>query len=73
MVSVGYDGSLNAVVGGHRAKKRCSRGLQPRHRCRRQVGSTMKPIGAYALALQNDKINWSTPPSEDAPGAAAGG
>ena len=27
----------------------------------RQVGSTQKPIGAYALALEKNKINWSTP------------
>lgn len=26
----------------------------------RQVGSTMKPIGAYALALAQDDIHWST-------------
>ena len=29
----------------------------------RQVGSTMKPIGAHALALAQDKINWSHPVS----------
>ena len=32
----------------------------------------MKPIGAYALALEKNKINWSTP-LLDAPRAAAGG
>ena len=37
-----------------------SRGLN-RGTVPRQVGSTMKPIGAYALALEKNKINWSTP------------
>lgn len=59
MVSVGYDGSLRAVVGGL-GEKEVSRGLN-RGMVPRQVGSTMKPIGAYALALEQDKINWSSP------------
>ncbi len=59
MVSVDYDGRLSAVVGGS-GKKRCSRGLN-RGTVPRQVGSTMKPIGAYALALEKNKIHWSTP------------
>ena len=59
MVSVGYDGSLKAIVGGI-GEKEVSRGLN-RGTVPRQVGSTMKPIGAYALALEKNKINWSTP------------
>ncbi len=59
MVSVGYDGSLRAMVGGI-GEKRVSRGLN-RAAVPRQVGSTMKPIGAYVLALEKNKINWSTP------------
>lgn len=59
MVSVGYDGSLRAIVGGI-GEKEVSRGLN-RATVPRQVGSTMKPIGAYALALEQNKINWSTP------------
>lgn len=59
MVSVGYDGSLRAMVGGI-GEKRVSRGLN-RASVPRQVGSTMKPIGAYALALEKNKIHWSTP------------
>ncbi|MEF9969288.1 MAG: transglycosylase domain-containing protein [Ruthenibacterium sp.] len=60
MVSLGYDGALKAVVGGI-GKKEVSRGFNRGTDAVRQVGSTMKPIGAYALALQNNKINWSTP------------
>ncbi len=59
MVSIGYDGSLRAVVGGT-GEKQVSRGLN-RAVVPRQVGSTMKPIGAYALALEQRAIHWSTP------------
>ncbi len=59
MVSVGYDGSLRAMVGGI-GEKQVSRGLN-RAAVPRQVGSTMKPIGAYALALEKNRIHWSTP------------
>lgn len=60
MVSVDYEGRLRAVVGGV-GEKEISRGLNRATGAARQVGSTMKPIGAYVLALQNDKITWSTP------------
>ena len=65
MVSVGYDGGLKAVVGGL-GQKEVSRGFNRGTDALRQVGSTMKPIGAYALALEKNKINWSTP-FKDAP------
>ena len=60
MVSVDYEGRLCAVVGGL-GEKEVSRGFNRGTDALRQVGSTMKPIGAYALALQEDKITWSTP------------
>ena len=60
MVSVDYEGRLRAVVGGV-GEKEISRGLNRATGAARQVGSTMKPIGAYVLALQKDKITWSTP------------
>ncbi|BFJ84676.1 PBP1A family penicillin-binding protein [Ruthenibacterium sp. TH_2024_36131] len=60
MVSVDYEGRLCAVVGGL-GEKEVSRGFNRGTDALRQVGSTMKPIGAYALALQQDKITWSTP------------
>lgn len=59
MVSVGYDGSLKAVVGGI-GEKDISRGFNRGTSAVRQVGSTMKPIGAYALAVENNKVHWST-------------
>ncbi|MEG0770194.1 MAG: transglycosylase domain-containing protein [Ruthenibacterium sp.] len=60
MVSVGYDGGLKAVVGGL-GEKEISRGFNRGTDAVRQVGSTMKPIGAYALALDKNRITWSTP------------
>lgn len=62
MVSIGYDGSLRAIVGGT-GEKQVSRGLN-RAAVPRQVGSTMKPIGAYALALEQRAIHWSAPFSD---------
>ncbi|MEG2931560.1 MAG: penicillin-binding transpeptidase domain-containing protein, partial [Ruthenibacterium sp.] len=59
MVSVGYDGGLKAVVGGI-GEKEISRGFNRGTDAVRQVGSTMKPIGAYALALEKNRITWST-------------
>lgn len=60
MVSIDYQGRLVAVVGGLDDKE-VSRGFNRGTDAVRQVGSTMKPIGAYALALEKNKINWSTP------------
>lgn len=60
MVSVDYTGRLCAVVGGL-GEKEVSRGFNRGTAAVRQVGSTMKPIGAYALAIEKNKINWSTP------------
>ena len=60
MVSIDYTGRLCAVVGGLDDKE-VSRGFNRGTAAVRQVGSTMKPIGAYALALEKNKINWSTP------------
>lgn len=59
MVTLDYDGRLRAVVGGL-DEKEGSRVFNRGTDAVRQVGSTMKPIGAYALALAQDKINWST-------------
>ncbi len=58
MVSIGYDGGLRAIVGGT-GEKKVRRGLN-RGTVPRQVGSTMKPIGAYALALENRELCWSS-------------
>lgn len=60
MVSLGYDGNVAAVVGGL-GEKEISRGFNRATSAVRQVGSTMKAIGPYAVALEKNKINWSTP------------
>ncbi len=60
MVTVDYTGALKAVVGGI-GEKTVSRGFNRGTDAVRQVGSTMKPIGAYALAIENNKANWSSP------------
>lgn len=60
MVTIDYTGALKAVVGGV-GEKEVSRSFNRGTSALRQVGSTMKPIGAYALALEKNKINWSTP------------
>lgn len=59
MVTLDYDGRLRAVVGGL-DEKEGSRVFNRGTDAVRQVGSTMKPIGAYALALAQDDIHWST-------------
>lgn len=60
MVSIDYTGRLCAVVGSVEEKE-FSRAFNRGTDALRQVGSTMKPIGPYVLALENNKINWSTP------------
>ena len=51
-----YTGRLCAVVGSLDDKE-VSRGFNRGTAAVRQVGSTMKPIGASALALEKNKIN----------------
>ena len=33
---------------------------EPRLQCAPQTGSTIKPIGAYALGIEYGLVNWST-------------
>ncbi len=54
-----YDGNIRAITGGLGEKKydlALNRATVPH-----QTGSTMKPIGAYCLALENRIINYSYP------------
>ena len=60
MVSVDYDGKIVGVVGGL-GEKTADRSLNRAVDSVRPVGSTMKPIGAYALALDYGYINFSYP------------
>lgn len=59
MVSLDYEGRICAVVGGL-GEKDHSRAYNRATQATRQVGSTMKPIGAYVLALEKDQITWSS-------------
>ena len=65
MISLNYQGEVCAVVGGL-GEKEISRGFNRATQAKRQVGSTMKPIGAYVLGIELDKINWSSA-FEDSP------
>lgn len=60
MVTLDYEGGVCAVVGGL-GEKEISRGFNRAINGVRQVGSTMKPIAPYVVALENNKITWSTP------------
>lgn len=59
MVSLDYDGGVAAVVGGL-GEKTISRGFNRGTSAVRQVGSTMKPIGPYAVAFEENRITWSS-------------
>lgn len=59
MVVINYDGELCGVAGSLEPKegmREFNRGTQ----MFRQIGSTMKPIGAYALGIEMDYINYSS-------------
>ena len=59
MVSVDYNGKIVGVVGGL-GEKTADRSLNRAVDSVRPVGSTMKPIGAYAPAIDMGYINYST-------------
>ncbi len=52
-------GAIKGVVGGT-GKKEGARVWNRATDTRRQPGSTIKPISSYALAFENDLVNWST-------------
>lgn len=59
MAVVRYDGTLAGVVGGI-GEKQESLGLNRAVQSPRQVGSTMKPLTAYALGIDYGIINYSS-------------
>lgn len=59
MAILGYDGSILGIVGG-RGEKTESRSYNRATMAYRSPGSTIKPIGLYALALEEGLISWST-------------
>lgn len=59
MVTLDYDGNVLAMVGGLGEKTK-SLSLNRAYDVTRQTGSTIKPIGAYALGIEYGLVNWST-------------
>ena len=58
MVVMDYNGNVLGLVGG-RGEKTGARVLN-RVNSPRNPGSSIKPISVYALAIQNDIVNWSS-------------
>lgn len=58
-IAMNYDGSIRAIVGsiGEKQASLCWNyaTMEPR-----QPGSTIKPLAAYGLGLENDVIHWGT-------------
>ena len=59
MVTLDYDGNVLAIAGGLGEKTK-SLSLNRAYNVERQTGSTIKPIGAYALGIEYGLVNWST-------------
>ncbi len=59
MTVMDYQGHIVGIVGGV-GEKTVNRGLNRATDSPRQPGSTMKPIGVYALAIENGIANYST-------------
>lgn len=64
IVSLNYKGEVVGMVGGL-GEKTGMREFNRASDMTRQIGSTMKPIGAYALGIELDKINYSFPMLDD--------
>lgn len=58
-VILNYDGEVVAIVGG-KGEKTGSRLFNIASDGKRHIGSTIKPISSYALAIENDLITYST-------------
>jgi len=59
MTIMDYSGHIVGIVGGV-GEKTVNRGLNRATNSPRQPGSTMKPIGVYALAVENDIVHYTT-------------
>lgn len=59
MTLMDYDGYVRGIVGGI-GEKTANRGLNRATSAKRQPGSTMKPIAAYAPAIEQDIIHYSS-------------
>lgn len=56
MVVMDHEGKIKAVVGGNCEDKVINRALSTNY----QIGSTIKPVSTYALAIENKLVNFST-------------
>ena len=65
MTILDYSGHIVGIVGGT-GEKTVNRSLNRAYTVPRQPGSTMKPLGVYTLAIENDILNY-TSIVEDAP------
>lgn len=59
MTIMDYSGHIVGIVGGT-GEKTVNRGLNRAYSVPRQPGSTMKPIGVYALAIENDIVDYTS-------------
>ncbi len=59
MVILNFDGEVMGIVGG-KGEKQGSRLYNIASDGKRHIGSTIKPISSYALAIENDLITYST-------------
>ncbi|MDD4699788.1 MAG: transglycosylase domain-containing protein [Oscillospiraceae bacterium] len=59
MTVMDYTGHILGIIGG-KGEKIANRSLNRAWSSPRQPGSTMKPLGAYSLALDNNLITYST-------------
>jgi len=59
MTITDYSGHIVGIVGGA-GEKTVNRGLNRATGSPRQPGSTMKPIGVYALAIEQDLVNYTS-------------
>lgn len=59
MVTLDYDGNVLAMVGGLGEKTK-DLSLNRAYDVTRQTGSSIKPIGAYALGIEYGLVNWSS-------------
>ena len=59
MTIMDYEGHIVGIMGGV-GEKTVNRGLNRAISSPRQPGSTMKPIGVYALAIENDIVHYSS-------------
>ena len=59
MTIMNYTGGIVGIVGGA-GEKTVNRGLNRAYNIPQQPGSTMKPIGVYALAVEKDLIHYSS-------------